>query len=103
MRMAYSALAMARRRCLSRRRDGAPCRAWALWNDRGQRCRMHSTKRGHSRSYRRLMAATLGQDLADGLGRLVCRCRAYRWPHRPRSGVCRWPEESSEVYTTPLG
>lgn len=101
--MAYSTLAASRRRCRGLRRDGTPCRAWALWNDPGQRCRMHSTKRGQNRTYRRLMAATVGHDLADALGRPVRRCLAYRWPHRPGSGLCRWPEEPRAVCATPLG
>jgi len=41
--------------------------------------------------------------LDDALGRPVCRCQAYRWPHRPGSGLCRWPEEPRAVCATPLG
>jgi len=100
--MAYSTLAEARRRCVATRRDGAHCRAWALWNDPQRRCRMHSDRRGHGRAYRRVMTSTLG-ELVAVVGVPVCRCVAYRWPHRPDGGVCRWPEEPAAICATPLG
>ena len=25
-----------------------------------------------------------------------CRCEAYPWPHRPKGGLCRWPEPPLE-------
>jgi len=26
----------------------------------------------------------------------LCACKAYPWPHRPSSGLCRWPDEPME-------
>ena len=28
----------------------------------------------------------------------LCRCKAYPWPHRPSSGLCRWPGEPVEKW-----
>src|SRR6266480_7704200 len=28
--------------------------------------------------------------------RAKCRCEAYPWPHRPRGGLCRWPDSPLE-------
>ena len=27
-----------------------------------------------------------------------CRCEAYPWPHRPRGGLCRYPDPPLERY-----
>ena len=40
--MAYSTLAIARRRCKARTKEGRPCRSWALWNDPRQLCLVHA-------------------------------------------------------------
>jgi len=38
----YSREAVARRRCTAKRRDGKPCRGWAVWDDRRQLCVNHA-------------------------------------------------------------
>ena len=32
-----------------------------------------------------------------------CACAAYAWPHRPGSGLCRWPEAPAATCPTPAG
>jgi hypothetical protein len=32
-----------------------------------------------------------------------CYCRAYPFPHRPRTGFCRWPDEPIQVHDLPAG
>ena len=33
----------------------------------------------------------------------TCGCLAYRWPHRPGGGLCRWPAVPLERCPTPAG
>ena len=33
----------------------------------------------------------------------TCTCRAYRWPHRPGGGLCRWPDPPLKTCNTPPG
>jgi hypothetical protein len=67
-----------------------------VWGDPAQRCVNHAG-RHHT------------GPLAPGFApqrrtRYVpCRCQAYDWPHRPASGVCRWPEPPVERCATPEG
>jgi hypothetical protein len=91
----YSATARARRRCTATRRDGEPCRAYALWDDPGQRCVIHAGrgKRGPHRS--RFAQPSRPAAVSP------CRCVAYQWPHRPGGGLCRWPEPPLYRLTTP--
>ena len=42
--MAYSDQARARRRCTDTTKAGAPCRAWACWDDARQRCVNHAAR-----------------------------------------------------------
>lgn len=35
--------------------------------------------------------------------RKPCTCAAYRWPHRPSGGLCRWPEPPLSRHPTPAG
>lgn len=32
-----------------------------------------------------------------------CTCAAYRWPHRPGGGLCRWPDPPMAQHPTPAG
>lgn len=32
-----------------------------------------------------------------------CTCAAYRWPHRPGGGLCRWPDPPLTQHPTPAG
>jgi hypothetical protein len=90
--MAYSERAKALRRCKATRRDGQPCRAWALWN--GEFCSAHTYKRRRvlSRGYREWPTRNP-----------PCTCEAYAWPHRPGSGYCRWPDAPIRRNTIPAG
>ncbi len=97
--MAYSASAEARRRCTGTRKDGEPCRAWALWDDPLQRCMNHA---GHT--HYGPQARRYGDHRASSKTRYTpCTCVAYNWPHRPGGGLCRWPEEPWSQWTTPAG
>ena len=33
--------------------------------------------------------------------RATCRCPAYPWPHRPRGGLCRFPDLPAGVWSRP--
>lgn len=35
--------------------------------------------------------------------RKPCTCAAYRWPHRPGGGLCRWPDPPLAQHSTPAG
>ncbi len=97
--MAYSEAAIERRRCTATRKDGQPCRAWAVWNDPRQLCAQHAGRgRRGPRGHRGPPFAPCLRSAAP-----PCRCAAYAWPHRPGSGLCRWPEPPIYRRTTPAG
>ena len=82
----YGQAAIERRRCTGTRKDEAPCRAWAVWDDDRQLCFAHAGR--HHRGPRKI-----GVWIAPKPARYIaCRCSAYGWPHRPAGGACRWPE-----------
>jgi hypothetical protein len=91
----YSEKAKAARRCKATRRDGQPCRAWALWNGDGL-CAGHAYKRRGkaSEQYRYSGMPTNAP---------ACICNAYAWPHRPGSGLCNWPDAPKWRSTIPAG
>lgn len=93
----YSEEAKQRRRCTALCKDGQPCRAWACWGDAEQRCMAHAG-RHHTGS-------TAGKPYHKHYPTKYtpCTCAAYQWPHRPRSGICRWPEQPLYRCTTPAG
>jgi hypothetical protein len=94
-RAMYSLAAEAVRRCTARRKDGEPCRAWALWRYADQLCIRHS---GLWQPTRR------GWDVSRMHARYEpCDCPAYSWRHRPGGGLCRWPLEPEDVCQTPVG
>ena len=35
--------------------------------------------------------------------RATCTCAAYRWPHRPGGGLCRWPDPPAGQHPTAAG
>jgi hypothetical protein len=81
----YGVEAQSRTRCTARRKDGAPCGAFAAVDDPYQRCNIHAGRhhRGPQdprRRWRRYRSR-----------RPPCTCRAYPFPHRPAGGFCRWP------------
>lgn len=91
--MAYNARQLALRVCSARRADGAPCGAYAVWSDPGQRCWRHGGQRARPvpRSWREDRGYSRKRRHAP-----TCDCGAFAWPHRPgsrgRGGECRWPE-----------
>ena len=86
----YSAKAREMRRCLGNRQDGQPCQGWAMWGVPGQLCRCHNPARPRRRGSERTHA-------------IPCHCAAYRWPHRPGSGWCHWPDPPIVHVSTPPG
>ncbi|MBI4491925.1 MAG: hypothetical protein HY690_03930 [Chloroflexi bacterium] len=92
----YTSTAIARRRCLAARADGTPCRAWALWDDPGQRCLVHAGRNHHG--------PLLPGPTAPRRARYTpCLCPGYAWPHRPGGGWCRWPDPPLERCPIPAG
>jgi len=81
----YGREAVARRRCRATKADCSPCRAWALWDDPGQRCVSHA-----GRHHVGPMSRQYGPDTRARY--VPCQCAAYAWPHRPGGGRCRWPD-----------
>ena len=77
--MGYTEKARELRRCTAMRKDGQPCTNYAAWGDGQRRCGTHGGRRRA-----RLQTYVTAYD--------PCRCRAYAWPHRPGSGLCRWPD-----------
>lgn len=76
--MSYSEVARALRRCQAITRDGQPCRQYAAWDDPARRCGMHGGR-------------VQGPHIRSKTAYHPCDCIAYPFPHRPGSGVCRWP------------
>jgi hypothetical protein len=51
-----------------------------------------------NRQERAAEAAKRAARKASDKKRQKCRCAAYPWPHRPRGGLCRWPDAPLECY-----
>ena len=83
------------RRCTAARADGTPCRAWALWDSPGQVCVCHAGR--HHAGPRTPPKAGPRSNPPP------CTCSAYGWPHRPASGLCRWPLPPAVRSTTRPG
>lgn len=90
--MAYSEKAKLRRRCSAKKTDGSPCRAWARWGDDRQLCSSHAIKKRKPSDGYKVMKS-----------KAKCDCEAYQWPHRPGSGLCRWPDPPLFKCLTPAG
>lgn len=90
--MAYSAKAKLRRKCTGRKADGTPCQAWARWGDDRQLCSSHAIKKRKPSDGYKVMKS-----------KAKCECEAYQWPHRPGSGLCRWPDPPLFKCLTPAG
>lgn len=85
----YNAEARARRQCKALRKNGERCQAWALWvSGDAQLCSRHAGP-----DVKRAAVARF----------VVCRCKAYQWPHRPGGGLCRWPLAPLVRFTIPAG
>lgn len=96
--MAYSKKAKALRRCTATRKDGKPCRAYALWDDLRQLCVQH-VGRGHkgaqrvwSETHHRYVQRHMLNTDAHAKYK-PCTCIAYPFPHRPGGGICQYPDE----------
>jgi hypothetical protein len=95
--MAYNPEAVARRRCTAKRKDGKPCRAWALWDDPRQLCMAHA-----GRHHTGPMPPRWERRADNRRSRhVICSCNAYAWPHRPGGGLCRWPLPPEQRSTIP--
>lgn len=94
----YSAEAVALRRCLGTRKDGEPCRGWALWDGPRQFCMAHA-----GRHHTGPLPSPWQREPECPTMYEPCRCAAYNWPHRPGGGLCCWPEEPVYRLTTPAG
>ena len=94
--MAYGPEAIRRRRCTALRKDGKPCRAWALWDDPRQLCMAHA-----GRHHRGPMPNPPAWHQGERRNVKPCTCPAYAWPHRPGGGLCRWPAPPLYRCTTP--
>lgn len=90
--MAYSLHAECLRRCVAIKKDGAPCKAWARWGDDRQLCSRHG---GNTSNPWEGSSALRSKPKCD--------CEAYAWPHRPGSGLCRWPDQPEKTCKTPAG
>ena len=90
--MAYSAKAKLQRKCTGTKVDGTPCRAWARWGDDQQLCSSHAIKKRKPGDGYKVMKS-----------KAKCGCEAYQWPHRPGSGLCRWPDPPIKRCPTPPG
>lgn len=75
----YSEKAREMRRCTHTYPDGRRCKAWAVWRDPEQRCRSHGGRHPSGIP-------------SETTRPIHCKCAAYRWPHRPGGGLCRWPD-----------
>lgn len=89
--MAYSEAARALRRCKATRKDGQQCSAWALWGTEHCSAHTYQVRGKRARPWETMRS------------RALCTCGAYAWPHRPGSGLCRWPQPPAERCATPTG
>lgn len=89
----YSEAAIQARRCLGRRRDGALCRAWAVWDDARQLCVSHAGRHHTGPIYLVVKRRRRRTNYRP------CYCSAFSWPHRPGSGGCNWPLGARHMLT----
>jgi hypothetical protein len=82
--MAYGTVARALRRCTATTKAGEPCQQFAVWSDEAGRCAAHGGR-------------VLGPRTYERTAYTPCRCLAYRFPHRPASGLCEWPNAPLET------
>lgn len=78
--MPYSEKARELRRCQAQTKGGQPCRQYAVWGDPLRRCGQHGGR-------------VAGEHVSGKTAYEPCRCAAYPFPHRPASGLCRWPDQ----------
>jgi hypothetical protein len=102
----YGFVAAVRRSCTGTRRDGEPCRAWAMWDPSAEgRCVIHAGRGHHGQQcvwneqLQHYMPRWFGRDYHARY--TPCTCAAYAWPHRPGGGLCRWPNAPAKTCPTP--
>lgn len=98
----YTPEAAGMRSCTAIRADGLPCRAWAVWRRDEQRCAAHSSYPRRTRAGCRNSWPYMPPPKTPAHYK-PCHCVAYAWPHRPGSGICRWPLEPLQRLTTRAG
>lgn len=76
--MTYTEEARALRRCQARTKRDQDCQRYAVWGDTQGRCSAHGGRVNG--------AHVIGKTAYE-----PCHCVAYRFPHRPGSGLCEWP------------
>src|SRR5262249_39271100 len=81
------------RRCLATRKDGSPCRAWAVWNASKQLSAVHLPP---TRRNQHEMTAAIGREQARRHAP-ICRFDGYDWPHREYNGLCRGPDGPLDI------
>lgn len=70
-------------KCTATTKKGKTCQAWAMRGHPNKVCHKHNTTGYKSPK--------------------VCRCQAYKWPHRPGGGLCLWPLPPIFTSSTPEG
>ena len=91
----YSREAAAQRRCRGFTASGAPCKGWAMWESQDRLCLVHSG--GHHVGP---MSKLTAYERVHARYR-ACTCTAYRFPHRPSGGRCRWPDRGADLRRSP--
>lgn len=93
--MAYSMMVAALRRCRATRKDGEPCRDYAVRD--GPRGLCAPRGRHHTGPMPSQHAPKRKTSYPP------CRCPTYQWSHRPGGGPCRWPDVPEYRLLTPAG
>src|SRR5262245_25593528 len=99
--MAYSEAAKKLRQCKWIKADGSQCRGYSKLG--GRYCGLHSydhrkkklPKKGAERA---AAAKRRAHKRAQTSRHQTCECLAYEFKHRDGSGLCRFPDEPTEVY-----
>jgi hypothetical protein len=71
------------RRCTAQTKSGGRCRAWSVYGDPAMKCGRHGG---------------IKTEKSD-----ACRCAAYKFPPRRRSGFCNFPDEPFGMSRTERG
>jgi hypothetical protein len=110
----YSERARALRQCQGTRKDGQPCRGWAMWHPPDPEayfasgclrlCGQHAGRghRGPQLGWMKSFEERWNERRSVG-DVTPCRCVAYAWPHRPGGGSCCWPDAPRYKSTIPAG
>jgi hypothetical protein len=86
------------RQCTTITKSGNRCRSFALWDEPGQVCSSHFYK-----TRKPELTQEERKRQAKNRTRPKCECTAYPFPHRPKTGHCRWPLDPVESHPWPAG